>query len=109
MRSTDPNPDAVALWLKQLNREELHGQGWIEINKRFHGIARAARPFLIEHFPDEKERQAAFDGMTLALLALAHFEDVEKLAELLTSTSGPKEIPAPKPKLSQPDPTAETN
>lgn len=109
MKNTDPSSDAVALWLKQLNRETLHGEGWIQINKRFHGITRAARPFLIEHFPDEKERQAAFDGMTLALLAMGHFEDVEKLAELLTSTSGPKEIPARGSKLSQTDKTPEAN
>jgi hypothetical protein len=98
MKTSDPTPAAVALWLKQLTREQLHEQGWIAINKRFHGITRAARPFLTEQFPDEKERQAAFDGLTLALMTLAHFEDIEKLSELLGSTTGPKEVPPQAPK-----------
>jgi hypothetical protein len=109
MKQSNPTAAAVALWLKQLNREQLHGQGWIAINKRFHGIARAARPFLNDHFSDEKERQAAFDGLTLALMTLAHFEDVEKLAAALNHVAGPKESPSPKPgQLAQSDKTPET-
>jgi hypothetical protein len=83
MKQSNPTAAAVALWLKQLNREQLHGQGWIAINKRFHGITRAARPFLNDHFADEKERQAAFDGLTLALMTLAHFEDINQLTSSL--------------------------
>jgi hypothetical protein len=92
MKSTNPTAAAVALWLKQQNREQLHGQGWITINKRFHGITRAVRPFLNEHFTDDKERQAAFDGLTLALLTISHFEDIEKLTSVLNSIAGPKEL-----------------
>lgn len=110
MNKQDPSPAAVALWLKQQNREQLHGQGWIIINKRFHGITRAARSFLIEQFPDEKERQAAFDGLTLGLWAMGHFEDVAKLTELLGSAAGPKEPSSTKSKrLSQPDKTPEAS
>jgi hypothetical protein len=110
MKQSNPTAAAVAVWLKQLNREQLHGQGWIAINKRFHGITRAARPFLNDHFADEKERQAAFDGLTLALMTISRFEDIEKLVELLASTSAPKELPSSSTKrLSQPDKTPEAN
>lgn len=78
----DPTAATVSLWLKNLNRQQLHEQGWIEINKRFHGITRAVRPFLREQFPNEQDQEAAFDGFTLALLAMGHFEDIEKLSEL---------------------------
>ena len=82
MNKLDPTPGAVALWLKQLNRDNLHDQGWIKINKRFHGITLAVRPFLRNQFPDEKERQAAFDGLTLALMSMERFEDIDELTEL---------------------------
>ena len=82
MKRTDPNAKAAALWLKQLNRKQLHEQGWIEVNRRFHSITRAARPFINCKFPDEKERQAAFDGFTLALILLARKQNIQKLAKL---------------------------
>lgn len=85
MKQPDPSAATVALWLKHMSREQLHEQGWIAINKRFHGIARAARPFLQAHFPEEQDQEAAFDGFTLALLAVAHFEDIEHLQELLAA------------------------
>lgn len=78
----DPPTTNVSLWLKQLNREKLHGQGWIVANQRFHGIVRAARPFIQTNFPDAADQEAAFDGFTLALLAVAHFEDIEQLNHL---------------------------
>ena len=95
-QQSSPTPAAVGVWLKQLNREELHGAGWIVVNKRFHGITRAVRPFLRDHLEDPKEQEAAYDGLTLALLALAHFEDVERLSELFTteeqSPNSPKRV-----------------
>jgi hypothetical protein len=78
----DPTPAAVALWLKQINREQLHHHGWVAANRRFHGVSRAIRPFINEHFKTDAEQEAAFDGITIALLAMAHFEDIEKLAGL---------------------------
>lgn len=113
MKQPDPSAATVALWLKHIGREELHEQGWITINKRFHGIARAARPFLQARFTDEQDQEAAFDGFTLALMAVAHFEDIEHLEALFTNeaasellasstkelkhkTAGPaKELPEP--------------
>jgi hypothetical protein len=83
-KQPSPTPAAVSLWLKQLTKEELHSAGWIAANKRFHGITQAARPFLNAHYQDEKEREAAFDGLALALLTIAHFEDVEALERLLS-------------------------
>ncbi|HSX32737.1 MAG TPA: hypothetical protein VLF91_00145 [Candidatus Saccharimonadales bacterium] len=82
MKQLDPTANAVAIWLRTLTRSQLHDQGWIQANKRFHGITRAARPFIQANFPDDADQQAAFDGMTLALLALAHFEDIEQLGAL---------------------------
>jgi hypothetical protein len=79
----NPTTANVGLWLKNIDRQKLHEQGWIEVNRRFHGIARAARPFLQAYFPDEQDQEAAFDGLTLALLAVGHFEDIGRLTELL--------------------------
>jgi hypothetical protein len=84
MNQPDPSAATVAMWLKTITREQLHEQGWIAINKRFHGIVRAARPYLQAQFPEEQDQEAAFDGFTLALLAVAHFEDIERLRELFT-------------------------
>lgn len=78
----NPTPQAVSIWLKNINREHLHHAGWVEVNKRFHGLTRAMRPFLREQFPDLKDQEAAFDGLTLALLAMTHFEDIEQLRAL---------------------------
>lgn len=85
----EPPAAAVALWLKQLKRDKLHNDGWIAVNKRYHEIARATRPFINEHF-DPEEREAAFDGFTLALLTLAHFEDIQRLSALFEEPTPPK-------------------
>ena len=90
-QQSSPTPAAVSVWLKQLNKEELHGAGWIAVNQRFHGITRAVRPFLHERYKDDKEREAAFDGLTLALMAMAHFEDIERLNALFLTSSSPKD------------------
>ena len=80
--SPDPTLPAAALWLKSVDRDYLHKYGWIIANRRFHGLALAARPFINKHFDDPAEQQAAFDGFALALTALAHFEDVKQLSAL---------------------------
>ncbi|HJQ08695.1 MAG TPA: hypothetical protein VJ836_04425 [Candidatus Saccharimonadales bacterium] len=106
MKQSNPGPAVVAKWLKTINRETLHAQGWIEINKRFHGIARAARPYIQEHFTDPKEQEAAFDGLTLALLTMARFQDIEQLTELFGTPQITEQVlpeptikPAAKPEL----------
>lgn len=86
----NPTTANVSLWLKNMSREQLHEQGWIEVNRRFHGIARAARPFLQEFFPDEQDQEAAFEGLTLALLAVGHFEDIERLTSLFGNAAPTK-------------------
>lgn len=89
MKIPDPTPEATALWLSRIGRAQLHDQGWITINQRFNAITRAMRPYIRENFTDPKEQEAAFDGLTLALLALAHFEDIEQLAKLFEDTKQP--------------------
>src|SRR5690348_9221849 len=84
----DPISTQVASWLKTINRDQLHEEGWVEINKRFHGIAMAMRPYLQQQFPDAADQEAAFDGLTLGLLTIVHFETIEHLAELLAVHSG---------------------
>jgi hypothetical protein len=77
-----PNPtqEQVTLWLKNgLTRDVLHHTGWQEVNQRFHGIARAARPYIQANYKTPEEQEAAFDGLTLALFTLGHFEDIKKL------------------------------
>lgn len=76
----NPTPEQVAIWLKNgLDRDFLHETAWQDANKRFHGITRAARPYIQANYKTPEEQQAAFDGLTLALATLGHFEDVEKL------------------------------
>jgi hypothetical protein len=79
-----PNPDreAAALWFRSISRDYAHNEGWVEVNRRFHEIAATARTFLREEFPDDDQREAAFDGLTVGLLAIAHFADIENLARL---------------------------
>lgn len=73
----NPTPEQVALWLKNgLDRDFLHQAGWQEANKRFHGITRAARPYILANYKTAEEQEAAFDGLTLALAAIGHFDDV---------------------------------
>lgn len=78
-----PNIEAITLWLKNgLSRDFVHDQGWKDVNCRYNSYARAIRPYILDHFPPE-EQEAAFDGFTLALMTLAHFEDIEKLSKQL--------------------------
>jgi hypothetical protein len=99
MKQPQPTAADVALWLKTVSRDQLQEEGWVTINKRFHGITRAARPFLQAQFTEEQEQLAAFDGFTLALLAVAHFQDISQLAELFTETGA-----APQPGIELPLP-----
>ncbi|MEK7152538.1 MAG: hypothetical protein AAB834_01200 [Patescibacteria group bacterium] len=78
----DPTPESVALWLKQLDRAKVHDAGWQAMNRRFHGITRAMRPFIREQYPDADDQEAVFDGLTLAMMAMAHFSDIGRLTEL---------------------------
>lgn len=84
MHTPDPSPEAVALWLKQMGRSGVHKEGWIAMNRRFNGITRAMRPFILQNYATPEEQEAAFDGVTLALLAVSHYKDLEDLAGLFT-------------------------
>lgn len=90
-----PNPTAesVALWLKNgLDRQTLHHQQWQTVNRRFNGVTRAARSYILANFKPE-EQAAAFDGLTLALATIAHFEDIAALEKALGNLNP---VPAPK-------------
>ena len=84
----DTSPEAVALWLKQLDHTQLRDQAWLHITERFPGFSKGIAPYLLEHYSDPKERQAAFDGLTLALLVLSHYQDVKRLSKLFTLEAG---------------------
>jgi|GEM_PF-6487981 len=77
-----PTREAVLLWLKGLDRDVIHNEGWVEVNKRFHPLAIAVRGFLQQEFPSDEEREAAFDGLTLGLMTMAHFEDIRRLSDM---------------------------
>lgn len=79
----DPTPESVALWLSQLDHKKIHEEGWQEINRRFHGITRTVRPFIREQYPETADQEAVFDGLTLALLTIAHFADIKTLSHAL--------------------------
>lgn len=99
-RMDDPinlTPEAVALWLKSLDRDTLHSDSWPEVNRRFHGLVRAARPYIQKHFsPDEQK--AAFDGLTLALAIIARFEDIHELKKIFAAHLEEKITSKPTPK-----------
>jgi hypothetical protein len=52
------------------------------VNRRFNPITMAVRGFLQVEYPDATQREAAFDGLTLGLMAMGHFDDVRQLAEM---------------------------
>lgn len=83
----NPTPEAVALWLSQLDRTNLHEQGWKEVNRELHGIARVVRPFINENFETPAEKAAAFDGLVLGLTTLLRFNDIEALVSLMKSNT----------------------
>jgi hypothetical protein len=91
-----PNPDtnAVQLWLKSINRDDLHGAGWVQVNRQFHGVAMAMRPYLRHHFPDPAQQAAAFDGLVAGLMTLGHFHDIADLEKLFTTESTHQELQA---------------
>lgn len=78
----DISAQAVSLWVKQIDHSQLRDQAWLVISDRFPGITKGIAPFLLEHYADAKERQAAFDGLTLALLTVSHYQDLDKLTKL---------------------------
>lgn len=82
MQLPNPSPEEVALWLKQMDRTGVHEEGWIAMNRRFNGITRAMRPFINGQYATDAEREAAFDGLTLALLAVSHAQDLQEIAKL---------------------------
>src|SRR5687767_3402082 len=84
----DPTPESIALWLSQLDRKRIHEEGWREVNRRFHSIARAMRPYIREQYPDAADQEALFDGLTLGLMTMAHFADIDELAERLGTLEG---------------------
>lgn len=77
----DPSTKDVSLWLKSIGRSDLQKQGWLQVNRQFHGLAMAMRPFLQMHFPDPAHQAAAFDGLVAGLMTLGHFKDIEALTQ----------------------------
>src|ERR1044072_4829066 len=89
MQDLDPTVANIALWLAQLDPALLRDQGWLEISKRFPEITEAAPHFLQHHFKDD-QKAAAYDGFTLALLAVAHLGDVQQLSALFDTQNSQK-------------------
>ena len=86
----DNNPlltkDLVAAWLGKTSREQLHNDGWIELNKRAHAIAQGARNYANHHYDAQQtpeEREAFFDGVTFGVLLQLHGQDVAQVQALL--------------------------
>jgi hypothetical protein len=97
-----PNPttEQVALWLKNgIGRDFLHQAGWQEANRRFHGIARAVRPYIQANYKTPEEQEAAFDGLTLALMTIGHFDDIQSLSSLSPNVNLPSKSKKDSPSL----------
>ncbi|HSW66421.1 MAG TPA: hypothetical protein VLI54_04775 [Bacillota bacterium] len=101
----NPTPTQVSTWLKTVDRDKLQTHGWVEINRHFHGIAMAMRPYLQQRFPETADQEAAFDGLTLGLLTIIHFETIEQLAQLLAQENGQCETEAILPEPIKPTQT----
>lgn len=84
-----PNPSAkaVATWLQTTPLDDVHAAGWQRMNREFHGITMAVRPYITQQFNTAAEQRAAFDGLTLALLAMTRFADIEQLAHALDTAA----------------------
>jgi hypothetical protein len=80
----DASTETVAMWLRQIDRTKLRDEAWLTITDRFPGISKGVASYLLEHYPDSTERQAAFDGLTLALLVALHSQDLQQLGELFS-------------------------
>ncbi|HSX29025.1 MAG TPA: hypothetical protein VLE73_00535 [Candidatus Saccharimonadales bacterium] len=78
----DATPETVALWLKQIDHSKLCDEAWLIITERFPGVSKGIASYLLEHYGDTQERQAAFDGLTLALLVALRSEDLQRVGEL---------------------------
>jgi hypothetical protein len=86
-RRNNPSKEEVTTWLKQLEPGMLNRSGWLKTVRRFPGLTDAIQPYIQQHFTNEAEQRAVYDGLILALVTLAHFEDIERLNELFTQPS----------------------
>jgi hypothetical protein len=91
----DPTREAATLWLQHITREYLQNEGWHDAGQRFHGLVQASRTFAHVHFAGQLEQQEAFfDGLVLALVAMGHFADVERVRTMLAAETTQNETPA---------------
>ena len=88
----DSNPqltkDMVVAWLGKTSREQLHSDGWVELNRRANAIALGARDYANHHYDAQQtpeEREAFFDGVTFGVLLQLHGQDMEAIKHLLNS------------------------
>ncbi len=86
-KRTNPTPEEVTRWLKQLEPHTLQDTAWLKIIRRFPGLTDALQPYIQRHFTNDNEQRAVYDGLILALYTIAHFEDIERLSELFTESS----------------------
>lgn len=85
--NTQLTQDMVVAWLGKTSREQLHNDGWIELNKRAHAIALGARDYANQHYDarqSPEEREAFFDGVTLGVLLHLHGQDMSELSKLFS-------------------------
>lgn len=78
--------DMVVAWLGKTSREQLHSDGWIELNRRAHAIALGARDYANKHYDAQQtpeEREAFFDGVTLGVLLQLHGQDAADVRSML--------------------------
>lgn len=78
--------DMVVAWLGKTSRQQLHSDGWVELNKRAHAIALGARAYANKHYDAQQtpeEREAFFDGVTFGVLLQLHGEDRTYVERLL--------------------------
>jgi hypothetical protein len=84
--NTQLTEDMVIAWLGKTSREQLHNDGWVELNRRAHAIALGARDYANRHYEAQQtpeEREAFFDGVTFGVLLHLHGQDVAQVQQLL--------------------------
>ena len=86
-RFPEPDPEAVLAWASR-DRDALHDEDWITVNRTYHGIAMGARRYANARYPNDPEQRAAFfDGLTMGLVSLSRQADIDALNALFAEAA----------------------
>lgn len=85
-----PDADAVQKWINQHGRLSVHHKLWQRANQHFSGYTSGLRTFINREYDDPAMREGVYDGISMTLAALEHFNNqalIEHLQHDFLSTS----------------------